>query len=156
MCPRCIAFASVASLGLSALLFELSACGGGSSTAQPSYTLTAAALTPATVTAGNMSTSTITVVPASNYGGSVGLSCSVTGGGTPAPSCSFSTSRVPISSAVPGTSTLTVSTSSTTPGGNYSISVTGADANNLAPSNGPQVLSLTMSAVILHVVVIFQ
>ncbi len=53
-------------------------------------------------------------------------------------------------------STLTVSTSSSTPGGSYAITVTGSDAKSLAPSNGPQALSLTTAAVIQHVVVIFQ
>src|SRR5262249_51360131 len=40
--------------------------------------------------------------------------------------------------------------------GNYSISIAGKDANNLAPSNGSQSLTLTAAAVIQHVVVIFQ
>ena len=43
-----------------------------------------------------------------------------------------------------------------TPGGNYSISIAGKDANNLAASNGSQSLTLTAAAVIQHVVVIFQ
>jgi phospholipase C len=43
-----------------------------------------------------------------------------------------------------------------TPGGSYNISITGKDANNLAPTNGSQSLILTVSAVIQHVVVIFQ
>ncbi len=51
---------------------------------------------------------------------------------------------------------LTVSTSASTPGGNYVISVTGTGAQSLAPSNGPQTLPLTTLAVIQHVVVIFQ
>jgi phospholipase C len=153
-------FVCGAVLVLSALLLNLGACGGGAPSTPvgpaPSYTLTAAALNPGSVTAGNPSTSTITVTPANGYTGSVSLSCSMISGGTPAPSCSFSTSPVMITGATPGTSTLTVSTSSSTPGGNYTITVAGSDAKSLAPSNGSQALSLTTAAVIQHIVVIFQ
>jgi phospholipase C len=150
---------SGASLSMSALLLGLSGCNSGSSpgsTGQPSYTLSATALNPASVTAGNMSTSAITVTPANGYAGNVSLSCSMISGGTPAPSCSFSASALTISDTTPGTSMLTVSTSSGTPGGNYSITVTGSDAKSLAPSNGPQSLTLTTAAVFQHIVVIFQ
>jgi phospholipase C len=160
MNPRRLLFVSSAALGLSALLLSLSGCGGSSSAAPvgpaSSYALTAAALNPGSVTAGNASTSTITVTPANGYIGNVHLSCSNITGGTPAPTCSFSLSPVPITGTAPGTSTLTVSTSSNTPGGNYTITVTGSDASNSAPSNGPQGLLLTTAAVIQHVVVIFQ
>ena len=160
MNPRRLLFVSSAVLGLSALLLGLSGCGGSSSAAPvgptSSYALTAAALNPGSVTAGNASTSIITVTPANGYTGNVHLSCSNITGGTPAPTCFFSVSPVPITGAAPGTSTLTVSTSSSTPGGNYTITVTGTDASNSAPSNGPQALSLTTAAVIQHVVVIFQ
>jgi len=159
MSPRRPLFVSGALLGLSALLLGLSGCSSGSSggpTGPPSYTLTAGALNPGSVTAGNASTSTITVTPANGYTGSVTVSCSMISGGTPAPSCSFSTSPVIISGASSGTSTLTVSTSSGTPGGQYTITVSGSDAKSLAPSNGSQALSLTTAAVIQHIVVIFQ
>ncbi|MGO9515531.1 MAG: phospholipase C [Candidatus Korobacteraceae bacterium] len=153
-------FVCCAVLGLSALVLNLGACGGGAPSTPvgpaPSYTLTAAALNPGSVTAGYASTSTITVTPANGYTGSVSLSCSMISGGTPAPSCSFSTSPVMITSATPGTSTLTVTTSSSTPGGNYTITVAGSDAKSLAPSNGAQTLSLTTAAVIQHIVIIFQ
>ncbi len=43
-----------------------------------------------------------------------------------------------------------------TPGGNYTFSVTAIDGNKLTPSNGPQTLTLTAAAVLQHVVVIFQ
>src|ERR1700675_1572436 len=150
---------SGAFLSLSGLLFGLSGCNSGSSTGsmgQPSYTLSATALNPASVTAGNMSTSAITVTPADGYTGSVSLSCSMISGGTPAPTCSFSGTTVTISGTTPGTSTLTVSTSGSTPGGNYTITVAASDAKNLAPSNGPQSLTLTAAAVFQHIVVIFQ
>src|SRR5208337_3691654 len=112
MSPLRPLIASGAFLSLSALLLGLSGCSSGSSTgpiAPPSYTLTATALNPGSVTAGN--------------------------------AC---------------TSTLTVSTSSSTPGGNYTITVAGSDAKSMAPSNGSQALTLTTAAVIQHIVVIFQ
>jgi phospholipase C len=154
-----LCFVPCAFFSLSALLLGLSGCNSGSSTGsmnQPSYTLSATPLNPASVTAGNMSTSAITVTPANGYTGSVSLSCSMISGGTPAPTCSFSGSTVTISGATPGTSMLTVSTSSSTPGGNYSITVAASDAKSLAPSNGPQSLTLTAAAVFQHIVVIFQ
>jgi len=152
-------FVSGAVMSLSALLFGLSGCNSGSSTGsmgQPSYTLSATPLNPESITAGNKSTSAITVTPANGYTGSVSLSCSMISGGTPAPSCSFGASPVTISGSTPGTSMLTVSTSTGTPGGNYTITVTGIDAKSLAPSNGPQSLALTTAAVFQHIVVIFQ
>jgi phospholipase C len=152
-------FMSGAFLSLSALLFGLSGCNSGSSTGQmgqASYTLTATPLNPASVSAGNTTTSAITVTPANGYTGSVSLSCSMISGGTPAPTCSFSGSAVTISGVTPGTSMLTVSTSAGTPGGSYTITVTGSDAKSMAPSNGPQSLTLTAAAVFQHIVVIFQ
>ncbi len=144
-------------LGLSALLLSLAACGSSSPANNgPGYALTAAALNPGSVTAGGTSTSLITVTPAKGYTGSVSLSCSKITGGSPAPTCSFSVSPITITGATPGTSTLTVSTSSATPGGTYSITVTGSDGSGTAPSNGPQALTLTTTALIQHVVVIFQ
>ena len=144
-------------LGLS--LLNMSACGGSSSSTPPppatSYTLTAAALNPGSITAGGTSSSAITVTPATGYSGSVHLSCANITGGAP-PTCSFSTNPVAVSSGTAGSSTLTVTTTSNTPGGTYSISVTGSDANSIAPSNGPQALSLITAAVFQHIVVIFQ
>ena len=93
---------------------------------------------------------------ANGYAGSITLSCSITSTSTPAPICSLSSPSVTLGSGSPATSLLTVSTSSSTPGGTYTLSVTGLDANNLAPSNGPQALTLTTAAVIEHIVVIFQ
>jgi len=160
MSCRRLLFVSGAVLGLSALLISLSACGSSGPATPvgpaPSYALTAAALNPGSVTAGSASTSTITVTPANGYTGSVSLSCSGITGGTPAPTCSFSGSPITITGTAAGTSTLTVSTTSSTPGGSYTITVTGSDAKSLAPTNGPQALTLTTAAVIQHVVVIFQ
>jgi hypothetical protein len=70
----------------------------------PGFTVAATALSPATVSPGVSATSTITITPVNGFTGSVAFSCSsITGGGTPAPTCSFST-------VTNGSSTLTVST----------------------------------------------
>jgi len=70
----------------------------------PGFTMAATALSPATVAPGASATSTITITPTNGFTGSVTLSCSsITGGGTPAPACSFSALSG-------GISTLTVST----------------------------------------------
>ncbi|MGB7284243.1 MAG: hypothetical protein WBE13_18405, partial [Candidatus Acidiferrum sp.] len=144
----------------SGLVAGLSGCGSGSSSAQqgppPSYTLAATALNPGSVTAGNTSTSMITVTPANGFTGSVNVSCSMINGGTPSPTCSFGASTVTISGSSPGTSTLIVSTSADTPGGSYTITVAASDAGGTASSNGPQTLSLTTAALLQHIVVIFQ
>jgi len=147
---------SGAILRVSIILFGLSGCGGDSSSAAPSYTLTAAALSPASLKSGNTSTAIITVAPANGYAGSVSLSCKISTAATPAPGCFFSNSAVAISGGSSVTSMLTVSTLIGTPGGSYTISVVAHDANNLAPSNGAQTLTLTAAAVIQHVVIIFQ
>ncbi len=146
-------------LGIGALMVGVSACSSGSSSTSPvlpSYTLTAGSLNPGSVTAGTRSTSTIKLTPANGYTGSVSLSCGMISGGIHAPVCSFSPSAVTISGVNPGTSTLTVSTSTNTPGGSYAITVTASDANKLAPTNGAQALTLTTAAVIEHVLIIFQ
>jgi phospholipase C len=141
---------------LAAALLGLSGCLGSGSIQDPSYALTAAELNPGSITAGNTSASTVTVTPADGYSGNVTLSCSVKASGTAAPTCSVSPNLVAITSPASETSTLKISTSTSTPGGSYAITVTGTDANNAAPSNGPQTLKLTTGAVILRVVVIFQ
>lgn len=123
-------------------------------TVVPGYTLSASALNPATVTAGNSATSTVTITPAHGYTGSVNLSCSVIA--TSAPTCSFNPATVTISGTAAGASTLTVSTATSLAGGPYNVTVQASGANNLGPSNGSQTLPLVMTAVIQHVVIIFQ
>jgi phospholipase C len=145
-----------AGLCASTLLLGLAACGGGRSSSPPGFGLTVATLSPATVTAGDAATAKVTVTSENGYAGSVTLSCTVTNAGTPAPTCAFSPSPVSVSGGAAGTSTLTVSTSGSTPGGSYSVSVTATDASGLTSLNGPQTLSLIMRAVIQHVVIIFQ
>ncbi|MGC2476868.1 MAG: alkaline phosphatase family protein [Candidatus Sulfotelmatobacter sp.] len=146
------------------LLFVMNACGGSSSpppVVEPSpvkptsYTLAAAALSPSSISAGSDSTSSVTVTPVNGYEGSVTLSCGAMGGSA-APTCSFSINPITVSSTAPVSSTLTVTTSTSTPGGSYAISVTGNDKNNVAPSTGAQSLKLTTAAIIQHIVVIFQ
>jgi phospholipase C len=119
------------------------------------YGLTTTALNPGFVTPGTSSTAAVTVTPLNGYTGSISLSCSVTSGGGPAPNCAFNPPSVTISDINPGTATLAVSTASSTPAGNDSISVSAVDANNLPPVNGPQTLTLA-TAVIQHIVIIFQ
>jgi phospholipase C len=122
--------------------------------AGPSYSLSASALNPSTVTAGNTSTSTVTITPANGYTGSVSLSCS-SPVGTSVPTCSFNPSTVTINGAA-ATSALTVSSTASTPGGPYNVTIAASDTNNLGPSNGSQTLPLVVNAVIQHVVIIFQ
>jgi len=145
-------------LSASALSLWLTACGGGGSTPitvppTSGYSLTAGTLSPGSVAAGSSATSTITVTPANGYQGNVTLSCSITGGSTPAPTCAFDNSTVAITAGA-GTSKLTISTTSATPSAAYAISVTGKDASSTAPSNGAQALSVTVK--FQHIVIIFQ
>jgi phospholipase C len=111
-----------------------------------SYALNASALSPVVVSSGGAATSTVTVTPAQGYTGNVNLSCSSISGSPPGISCSFNPASVTISNSNPGTSTLTVSTSTAVPAANYTVSVTGADANDASPSNGTQALTFTTVA----------
>jgi hypothetical protein len=67
----------------------------------------------AAVSAGGSSTSTITITPFHGYSNTVNLACTVSGGGTPAPTCSFTSTSV---SGGSGTSTLTVQTTASVAG----------------------------------------
>ncbi len=157
--PLRLVFVYCGILAIGALTLLMSACSGSSSSGPaipPSYTLTASALNPSSVTSGNRSASAVTLTPINGYAGSVNLSCGTINGGLNAPTCLFNPSTLPIGDNNPGTSTLTVSTSINTPGGSYAITVTASDANKLTPSNGAQALTLTTSAVIQRVVIIFQ
>jgi phospholipase C len=158
--PRRVLLGTGATLCAGALTASISACGGGGSSPgpppTPSYTLNIGALNPSPVTAGNKSTSTVTLTPVNSYSGDVNLSCSMISGGMNAPTCTFSPSSVTINGIDPGTSTLTLSTTIDTPGGKYPITVSASDSNKLLPSNGDQSLTLTTAAAIQHVVIIFQ
>jgi hypothetical protein len=78
-----------------------------------SYSLTAGAATPPSISPGGSSTAAVTVTPASGYTGSVTLTCTVTSPVTFTPaqaSCSFSMNPVPVTSANPVASTMTFKT----------------------------------------------
>jgi phospholipase C len=139
---------------MGALALALAGCGGGGSPAPaPAYTLSVTAL--GMTTAGKAATAAVSLTPQSGYTGAVSLSCKVSGGGVPAPTCALSESSVPVGTAG-ASSTLTVSSSMSTPGGSYSVAVSARYAAGLAPSNGSQTASLVMAAVIQHIVIIFQ
>lgn len=109
----------------------------------PSYTLTLAPLIPSSLTdpAGGTANSTITITPANGYTGSVNLTCTVTGGSPPPPTCSTNPPKVTVSSGAV-TSGLSVTADKLTTGATYTITVTGVDAGHLTPDNGAQSLSL--------------
>ena len=92
----------------------------------PGFTIAAPALMPALVSAGASATSTITVAPTGGFTGAVALTCSVGGGGSPAPKCALNPTSV---SGASGTSTLTVSTTA-------AHSLSGASASLSASSSG--------------------
>ncbi len=84
----------------------------------PDFAVSPGALTPGAVAQGGSATSTVTVTALNGYAKTVNLTCTVTGGGIPAPKCSLS----PMSTSGSGSSTLTVTT-------------TGASGALLHPSN---------------------
>ncbi len=78
------------------------------SVAAPDFTAAAAPLTPAAIAPGGSASAVITIAPVGGFTGAVSLACtSITGGGTPGPTCGFSLTSVANAS---GTSTLTIST----------------------------------------------
>jgi hypothetical protein len=79
----------------------------------PDFTIAAAALSPAMVSAGASATSAITVAPLNGFTSAVNLTCAVTPAATKAPTCSLSPSSVAGGS---GPSMLTVSTTAATTG----------------------------------------
>ena len=119
----------------------------------PGYTLSAAGLGP--LTAGKTQSASVSVTPQNGYTGTVTLSCKVTGAGTPSPTCALSAPSVAVSGAVAST-TLNVSSLMSTPGGSYSVTLSARDGSGVPPGNGSQTLPLTMTAVIEHIVIIFQ
>jgi hypothetical protein len=79
--------------------------------APPDFTISASAISPATVAAGGTATSPIVVGATGGFSGAVSLTCSVAPAATRGPTCSLSPASLPAGS---GTSTLTVSTSAAT------------------------------------------
>jgi hypothetical protein len=100
-------------------------------TTPPGFALSASTLAPATVTAGNSATSTVSVAPTFGFNSTVSLSCTgLPSGG----SCSFNPASVASSS---GMSTLTITTASSTAAGTYPVQIQGTGAsvvNNAAIS----------------------
>jgi phospholipase C len=148
----CVALALCVALSIISI-----ACGGASPQTKigpPSsgYNLSAAAFSPATVSAGSSPTSTITLTPANGYTSTIALSCTVTGAGAPLPTCAASPGSVSLSATA--SATLTVTTATSNPSGAYTVSVTGKDASGNAPSNGAQSLTLTLQ--FQHIVLIVQ
>ena len=97
-------------------------------------------INPASVVPGGGATSVITITPSNGYQGDVTLSCAISGGDIPAPTCNFA----PAMNAIRGgasTSTITVTSSELYAPSTYSIVVTGADGGGKRPSNGSQSLS---------------
>ena len=146
------------------VLSFLTACGGGSQSSPPppppppqnaSYALNAGALSPSPMIAGQSSSATVTITPSNGYTGTVTLSC-LDAGGSAAPSCAFSQNPLTVTATTAVTSTLTLSSSISAPGGTYTVTVSADDAKSKGPTNGSQTLNLITAGVIQHVVIIFQ
>ena len=140
--------------GALALLLAGCSGGGGSGAPAPGYTLTMTSSLGA-ITAGSSASTTVVLTPQNGYTGTVSLSCNVSGGGTPAPTCALNAPSVPVGSGA-ASSSLSLSSTSGTPGGGYAVTVSARDSAGLMPNNGSQALSLTMRAVLQHIVIIFQ
>jgi hypothetical protein len=78
----------------------------------PSYSLSAGAANPSTVTPGSSSTATVTLTPSGGYNGTVTLSCGISPivSGANAPTCAFNPNPVTVAGSAPVTSTLTFTT----------------------------------------------
>jgi hypothetical protein len=74
-----------------------------------------------TVNPGSNGTSTVTVTPYGGFSGSIALSCK----GQPANStCTISPTSVNLTGTTPQTATLTLATTSSTPAGSYTLTIT--------------------------------
>ena len=62
----------------------------------PDFTISATALSPASVASGASATSTITITPLNGYAGSVNVTCDVTGNGSPLPACSATSTSLTV------------------------------------------------------------
>jgi hypothetical protein len=87
------------------------------------FTLAASALNPASVVAGNTTSSTVTVTPATGFTGAVTLSCSGLPTGA---TCTFNPT---MATSPTYTSKLTISTGVSTPAGTTSVTITGTSGN---------------------------
>lgn len=93
------------------------------------FSLSASALSPSPIPAGNSASSTVTIGPTFGFNGSVALACAGLPSGA---SCAFNPAIIPNSS---GTSTLTLTTGASVAAGTYSIQVQGSSGSvvNSAP-----------------------
>lgn len=100
---------------------------------QQAFTVSASALTPPSVTPAGSATSTVTIAAVNGFTGSVDLSCAVSGpsNAVSPPTCIFGTNPVLGGS---GSSSLTVSTTLTTSGGVYAITVIGTGPSGMTHS----------------------
>jgi hypothetical protein len=80
------------------------------STSGGSFTVSASALSPSTVTRGSSATSTVTVTPVSGFTGAVALTCAVAPATANPPGCSVSPASVTLAATGNQTATLTIST----------------------------------------------
>jgi len=103
-------------------------------TTSPGFAISASALSPATVAAGNSATSTVTTVPNDGFSSTVTLSCVGLPSGV---SCSFNPPTIANGS---GASTLTITAGTSTAAGTYTVRVQG--------SAGTSVNSATLSLVV--------
>ena len=102
----------------------------------------------AAVDAGASGTSTVTITPSGGFTGAVGLTCTVTGpatGATSLPTCSFSPASVTIAGTTPGTSTLTVATTSMTSAATYTVMINAADTAT-GKITGSTTVTITVNA----------
>ena len=76
----------------------------------PDFSLTSSALAPASVSAGQTATATVTITSLAGFSGAVSLACSVSPGGGEAPTCSLAPATIQSSAGPSATSTLTIST----------------------------------------------
>jgi hypothetical protein len=107
---------------------EQSIPGGGTDAFVVTYTQTTfnlAATAPAAVSPGSSGTSTVTLTSVNGYSSAVNLSCAVSGGGTPAPSCSAASSFSPASPITPTTGGATTTLTITTTGPSAAMAVPG-------------------------------
>src|SRR5208283_517775 len=100
---------------------------------QQAFTVSASALTPPSVTPAGSATSTVTIAAVNGFTGSVDLSCAVSGpsNAVSPPTCIFGTNPVLGGS---GSSSLSVSTTLTTSGGVYAITVIGTGPSGMTHS----------------------
>jgi len=112
----------------------------------PGYILMLAPPAPPSITAPSGGTALVTVmiISVNNFKGTVSLTCAITGGSPPLPTCSNPPS---VSVTGPGTfnSSVSVTTTSATPTATYMITVTGRDAAGNAPLNPAVAMPLSVS-----------